>query len=102
VFSIGVGLLLPNLSDKATSSIEPECRHLAIGVITMGLVLGQLVSSLADEPALDAEGLRPAFGVAATLLGVGALVLPNGLAFLLPRDGKLREASATRWLNFAI
>lgn len=80
VFGLGIGILLPNLSDTAAQMIDINRRHVAIGIITMGLFIGQFASSLASKPALDMGGFSLAFSTAAILLGAASLILPVGLA----------------------
>lgn len=81
-FGLGNGILLPNLSDTAALMIDIDRRHVAIGIVTMGLFFGQFASSLASKPMLDAGGIGFAFGAAAIALVVAALILPVGLAFV--------------------
>ena len=93
LFGVGMGLLLPGLSDAAALAIDPARRHVAISLVTMGLFLGQFVSPLASEPALAAGGLRAAFGAAALLIAVGGSFLVASLALAMRRAPAAAESA---------
>jgi len=79
LFGFGMGLILPNLSDWASSVIDQERRGIAIGLITMGLFLGQFMSPLVSDGVVDASGPILSFGLASFALALSTLLLVSAI-----------------------
>lgn len=78
---VGMGLMMPNLSQWTVRLASPAHRATAIGVVVMGVFLGQFASPLVSHPlvaALDGPAAFLCLGAVAGLLGV--VVLLRGLA----------------------
>src|SRR5690606_35651392 len=75
VFSgIGMDLILPNTTLWVIHRAAPEWRGRITGRLTSWRFSGQFVSPIAAQPAVAALGLHAAFGLAAGLLVLLALI----------------------------
>lgn len=78
ICGIGTGLWIPNVTVWIASITPRQFQGRALGLMVTSLFLGQFISPFATQPLLDGWGLS------ATFLGSGALLLTGGALLFLP------------------
>ena len=86
----GFGLVLPGFIASALDVAPPARRGLASGAMTTSIFLGQFISPLAMQPAVEAIGYVDAFRIAALVLAALSVTVLVGLR--PPREKALHQA----------